>query len=170
MSSSEKPLFREVQYFRQWWLWLIITISFGSALGGSIFDFINKAPESRSMNELLFNLAITGGIGLIVILLMLTMKLTTEVRKDGLYIQFFPLQFSTKEISTHRLTRCEARTYSPIWEYGGWGIRFTFRNGTAYNVSGNEGVQLEYEDGKKILIGSQDAKKLQKAIQSITEA
>ena len=40
--------------------------------------------------------------------------------------------------------------------------------GIAYNVRGNKGVQLEFNDGKKVLIGSQRAKELEKAIRSIT--
>jgi hypothetical protein len=39
-------------------------------------------------------------------------------------------------------------------EYGGWGIKYG-KMGKAYNVSGNRGVQLEFTDGKRLLIGSQ---------------
>ena len=43
-------------------------------------------------------------------------------------------------------------------EYGGWGLRGGFflnkGKGTAYNVSGNIGIQLEFVNGKKILIGT----------------
>ena len=60
--------------------------------------------------------------------------------------------------------RWEARTYRPILEYGGWGIRYTMGRGWAYNVSGNQGVQLELASGKRILIGSQRAEELARAI------
>jgi hypothetical protein len=61
--------------------------------------------------------------------------------------------------------RWEARTYRPILEYGGWGIRYSpFGQGCAYNVSGNRGVQLELADGQRILIGSQRAEELARAI------
>ncbi|MES2389410.1 MAG: hypothetical protein V4543_15515, partial [Bacteroidota bacterium] len=46
------------------------------------------------------------------------------------------------------------RTYSPMGEYGGWGIRYGINKGWLYNVSGNMGLQLELLDGKKVLIGT----------------
>ena len=47
------------------------------------------------------------------------------------------------------------RQYSPIIEYGGWGLRFgIFGKGTAFNVSGNKGLQLEFINNKKLLIGT----------------
>ena len=55
------------------------------------------------------------------------------------------------------------RTYSPITEYGGWGIKWG-SGGKAYNVSGNRGVQQEFTDGKRLLIGSQKPEQLDSAI------
>lgn len=55
---------------------------------------------------------------------------------------------------TDSIRHSEVRTYSPLKEYGGWGIRYG-SNGKAYNVSGNQGVQLEFRDGKRLLVGSQ---------------
>jgi hypothetical protein len=59
----------------------------------------------------------------------------------------------------------ETRTYWPILEYGGWGISYSFfGKGWAYNVNGNRGGQLELANGKRILIGSQRAEELARAI------
>jgi hypothetical protein len=59
----------------------------------------------------------------------------------------------------------ETRTYRPILEYGGWGVRYSFvRKGWAYTVSGNRGVQLQLANGKRILVGSQRAEELARAI------
>ena len=53
----------------------------------------------------------------------------------------------------------------PILEYGGWGIRYSpFGKGWAYNVRGNQGVQLELANGQRILVGSQRADELARAI------
>jgi hypothetical protein len=37
----------------------------------------------------------------------------------------------------------------------------------AYNVSGNKGVELEYEGGKRLLIGSKRSDQLAGAIESL---
>ncbi|MGK0329715.1 MAG: hypothetical protein ACJAXF_003214, partial [Polaribacter sp.] len=51
------------------------------------------------------------------------------------------------------------RTYLPISEFGGWGLRggFFFNKGKekAVNISGNIGIQLILKSGKKLLIGTQ---------------
>ena len=94
--------------------------------------------------------------------LLLFGELRTEVRDEGLYTRLFPLtrqhRFSWAEIQS-----CEARTFRPLFEHGGWGLRCT-RDGKAYTVSGNRGVQLEFADGKRLLIGSQRADDLAIAI------
>lgn len=100
---------------------------------------------------------ITAGITL----LFYTLKLITEVDAEGVHIRFFPL--TSKHIRFDDIRSCNARTYRPIREYGGWGIRFN-REGRAYNVSGDAGVQLELTKGRPLLIGSQRAEALARAI------
>jgi hypothetical protein len=106
-------------------------------------------------------LMILGGVGFVLFF----GELRTEVWDDGLYAQFFPLtrqhRFPWPEIGS-----CEVRTYRPLLEYGGWGVRCG-RRGKAYNVRGNRGVQLEFTDGKRLLIGSQRSEELAAAIQEM---
>jgi hypothetical protein len=90
-------------------------------------------------------------------------NLTTEVRNDGLYIRFFPFHLSFHRIAPEDIKEFEARTYRPLRDYGGWGIRYG-REGKAYNVSGNRGVQLVLSDGKQLLIGSQRPDELTEAL------
>ena len=104
-----------------------------------------------------FSFLISAGLTL----LFYKLKLITEVGPDGVHIRFFPL--TRRKITFDSITSCKARTYRPIREYGGWGIRFS-RKGNAYNVSGNWGVQLEFRQGRPLLIGSQRAEELADAI------
>jgi len=94
---------------------------------------------------------------------MYTLKLTTEVRRDGIHLRFFPMFRQTIPLS--QIRRHYARTYRPIVEFGGWGVRYGWK-GKAYNVSGNRGVQLELADGKRLLIGSQRPEELAQAIEA----
>jgi hypothetical protein len=97
--------------------------------------------------------------------LLLFGEMRTEVRDDALYTRWFPLtrwhRFAWNEIQS-----CEAVTYRPIRDYGGWGIRCG-RKGKAYNVTGNRGVQLELTNGKRLLLGSQQPDELAAAIHSL---
>ncbi len=64
------------------------------------------------------------------------------------------------------MRECYARRYSPLREYGGWGIRYGW-SGWAYNLRGHEGVQLVFQNGGKLLLGSQQPQELEAAIRSI---
>ncbi len=93
-------------------------------------------------------------------------RLTTEVRPSGLYVRYFPFHLRYQQIPLDSIKVCEARKYSPIREYGGWGIK-SGAGKKAYNVSGNNGVEIVYENGKKLLIGSNKSGQLAGAIDSI---
>lgn len=93
-------------------------------------------------------------------------RLETQVRSDGLYVRFFPFHLHFKRFGAEDLSECFARKYRPIVEYGGWGIRYGWKGGRAYNVSGSEGVQLVFNNGKRLLIGSKEANGLEAAIRS----
>ena len=80
---------------------------------------------------------------------------------EAVCIQYRPLTRRTIPIA--EVTHFEARTYSPLREYGGWGIR-GMGSSRAYNVSGNRGVELTLMDGRKVMIGSQRADELARAI------
>ena len=132
------------------------------ALRGEIFQM----PASW---EIVLAVLVGIGVPLIVTALFLFLKMETEVRPDGLYVRYFPFHIHFKRFGPEDLSESYARRYKPIMEYGGWGIRCSFRNGKAYNVSGNRGVQLVLSSGRKLLIGSQKADELEKAIRSIVE-
>ncbi len=166
-SFSSSALYRETQSFRQWWMWALVLIIAAMSLYGAVQQLILGRPfgNNPAPDGWMIVIAIVVGIGLP--LFMYMNKLTTEIRNDGLYIRFFPLQLSFIKITPQEIKRFEACTYSPLGDYGGWGIRFG-NKGKAYNVSGNRGVQLELTNGKRLLIGSQRPEELVQTLTSIT--
>jgi hypothetical protein len=161
--------FREVQRFRQKWLWIAIVvvllgllISFGY---GMIKQLVfghpwGNRPMSDTALAIVGPLMILMGIG--ISWLFLILKLLVEVREDGVHIHFVPLAHQTVPFGD--IVSCEVRMYRPLREYGGWGLKYG-RAGKAYNVSGNRGVQLKLSSGKGLLIGSQRPEELAQAIQ-----
>ena len=166
MNSS--VVFHEVQRFRQRWLWLVIIIGPLVSWYSTYHQFVlgehwaRQAPDGVQLA-----LWLLVGIGLP--LLFYCARLVTEVRTDGVYVRFFPFHFSFLRFPFSSIKHYEARTYSPIGEFGGWGIRYSW-NGKAYNVSGNQGLQLELENGKRVLIGSQRPLDLVSALRSLEPA
>lgn len=99
--------------------------------------------------------------------LLLLLELHVTVADAGVRIRMLP--FANRTIDPAQIVRWEARTYRPIREYGGWGVRFGPR-GRAYNVSGDRGVELTLTNGKRVLIGSQRSEELAAAIGRIVPA
>ncbi|AKB18286.1 MULTISPECIES: DUF6141 family protein [unclassified Methanosarcina] len=167
MSGIRNPvLFREVQKMDQVWVRLVVGVpAFVSWYGAYQQLFLrrpfgnNPAPDWMMLGLLLV-------LGVLFPFFFYSLKMITEVRKDGLYVRFFPLHFSFRFFPLAIIQSYEVMTYSPIRDYGGWGIRYGLK-GTAYNAKGNRGVLFEFEEGgkvKKLMIGSQVPEKLSEAI------
>jgi hypothetical protein len=165
MATPAQPqvLFTEQQRFTQWWLWLIIAVISGLQWWGFVQQIILRRPfgDHPGPDWMVLLFALLYGTGLP--LLLLSFRLTTQVQSDALYIRFTPFHLRPVQIDFAAIRRCQAVRYSPLLDYGGWGIRFG-RNGKAYNVSGNLGVLLEYSNGTKLLIGSRQPEQLAVAI------
>jgi hypothetical protein len=163
--------YEEEQRFRQPWLWaivllgavplLVVFVISGYALVEQLLLKEAHGGNPASDTALIGVAASTFVVGGGVILLLYKMKLTTKVDSHRLHIVFSPLR--RRDIPLSNIAHWEARTYNPIRDYGGWGIRLG-RRGWAYNVSGDQGVELELTNGKKLLIGSQRPEELSAAI------
>lgn len=159
--------FTEVQRFRQWWVWLLVLFVAGIAWYGAIQQIVLKQPFGNNPAPDAVMIMIWAIFGVFLPVLFYSLKLVTEVRYDGLYIRFFPLQFHSHKISYEEIKTYEIRTYSALKEYGGYGIRYG-KNGKAYNISGNRGVQFEFLDGKRLLIGTQRPEELIQTLDTVS--
>lgn len=166
MRESNEAAFYEVQYFRQIWLWLIIASVAVIFWFGFIKQIIFRVPfgtKPAPDNGLIMAWLI---LGVILPWFFYSLKLITLVKSDGVYYRFMPLHFSYCNIAFTDIQKCEIRSYNPIMEYGGWGIRYGF-HGKAYNVSGDKGIQFELKNGKRILLGTQKPEEFFQAINSL---
>ncbi len=170
MQYTQEPIseFHEEQQFRQPWVWvllLVITVCVAGMFIHGIYTqlYLGQPWGDRPMsnNALIISATISILITAGLALLFYKLKLITKVDADGIHIRFVPL--TSKTIPFETITSCKVRTYRPIREYGGWGIRFS-RKGRAYNVSGDRGVQLEFSKGMPLLIGSQKPEELSDVI------
>ncbi|WP_255150155.1 DUF6141 family protein [Halorarius halobius] len=111
-------------------------------------------------------------IGLVVIgvvaAFLYSLRLNTEVRADGIYLKMWPIHWSFRRITWAEIDHYELRTYRPLREFGGWGIRWV-PGRIAYNVRGNQGVWIQRTTGRDVLVGSQDVEELVSAIDDAYE-
>ncbi len=154
-------LFTEKQRFTQWWIWLVLLGINGLFLYAIFFQVIGGntfGDKPMSDNGLLF----TFGFTILITLLFTSLRLDTLIKKDGIYVRFFPFSLSYGFYSWDTIAKVYVRQYKPIAEFGGWGLRYSMSGkGRALNVSGNMGLQLEFKDGKKLLIGTQKPKEIE---------
>ena len=168
---QNEPFYSEKQRFRQWWLWLLILIL--SPIGPFVFiraifqQVIIESPIGNNPTSdyvlIVLGLILGIGFGIGIPIFLYIAGLDTEVRESGVYIRFRPFHRKWVVFGFNNIQKAEASTYSPLKDYGGWGIRYG-RKGKAYNVSGNKGVFLTLRDGKNVLIGSTNHKALYSSI------
>ena len=166
MLKENDLIFREVQAFSSTLHWLIALLMAVSVVifGIALWETITNPKTTNTFVPTLLSI-IAMAIPIAVTILFFILKLETEVRSDGFYVRFYPLHIRFRKFTREDLAEYYCRTYKPILEYGGWGIRYSFTGkGKAYNVSGNKGVQLVLTNGKKLLIGSQKPDDLVAAI------
>jgi hypothetical protein len=155
--------FREVQQFRQSWLWAPLLGVMASLCYGLYRQFWLRQPfGDHPMSDV--TLLLISSLFFFLIAWFYLVKLVTEVHDQEIRARFNFIWFA-KRIPFNEIRSVEAVTYRPLRDYGGWGIRLG-REGWAYNVSGNRGVRFHYKDGKKFLIGSQRPEELEQAIQA----
>lgn len=152
---EKEILFSERQRFKQLWIWVVLLGINTISLYGIYQQIILGIPYGDNpMSDT--GLIITSSITTALTLLFILLRLDTQITPEGIYIRFFPFDSKYKHYHWNDIAKAYIRKYSPIREYGGWGLRFLglFGKGIAYNVSGNIGLQLELTNKKKILIGT----------------
>lgn len=154
-------LFQETQSFRNTWMFFIILGIAVFAWYNAIQQFVYGVEMGSNPASDLELIILIFVFGVILPVLFYINKLETRVYEDGIYVRYFPFHLSYRKYSFDDIKNYKSITYSALKEYGGWGIRYKFRDRTkVYNVSGNSGVLLEFKDGKKLLIGSRRADEL----------
>lgn len=167
MKTENEILFSEKQKFTQWWLFLLLFGISGLFVYALYVQLIVGTP---------FGDKPIGNAGLIAIsvfvlsinALFFATRLETQIDAKGIYVRFYPFQRKLKFYAWTEIQKATVRSYKPLLEYGGWGIRYGFSGkGKAYNVSGNEGLQLELKTGEKFLIGTQKKEQIALVLEKI---
>ena len=157
----EKKLFSEEQRFDQLWLKVPLYVL---AVGNIIlfaYGFYKQLIAGKPWGDnpmsdvgLAFSTFAVLLIWGMVFYLFEKTKLITAIYEKEIRLRFPPFFFKEKIIPLQMIKNMEVRKYNPITEFGGWGLRYGLR-GKAYNVKGNMGLQIQFINSKKLLIGTQ---------------
>jgi len=164
---KEKILFAEQQKFSQWWIWLLLIalnvfLIFGIYKQVILHESFGDRPTGHN------GLFAAYGLVLLVTILFYSLKLQTIIKEDGIYVRFYPVHITYRKYSWDKLTKTYIRKYSPIAEYGGWGFRGGIsKSACAFNVSGNQGLQLAFSDRQNLLIGTNKPEEMKEVLVKI---
>jgi len=160
--NNETIRFREVQQFRQSWIWVLLIFSAAtSILLPSILLFAGRNNDKG------------GGWAITVIVLIQAINLTlfyivrleTVVTNKNIYYRWWPFfrKYSCIPVNEIAGVRFEK------WSRSSWGYAKTKQFGKSHTVSGDKGVALEMKDGRKYYIGSQEALTLQTTCEQVMQ-
>lgn len=151
-------IFQEKQKINQWWLWLIIAVTSFIIIFLAIKQlYFGETVGTRPMSNLALIVLLIFTTILFVFIFVI--QLSLSINEERIEMKFFPL-FS-KTIKWDEVQSVQIVNYGFV---GGWGIRLGSEYGTVYNIKGKMGLFLSLKNGKKICIGTQRVKDLQKAI------
>lgn len=160
-----KTLFTEKQRFRQIWVIVIISASLALSVWGFVQQIVFGKPfgNNPTSDWVLILLLLAP---LVIFSFFFALTLHTRVDQYGISYRFAPIHRGERVIKWESVKSCYVRKYKPIAEYGGWGFR-RGRNGMAYNTSGNMGLQIELNDGKKLLLGTRKPDELKRTLEKL---
>ena len=91
--------------------------------------------------------------------------LTVEVDADGVRLRF-GIGLIRRSVAIADIVRCDV-VRTPVW--WGWGLHWT-PSGWLYNVSGRDAVRIEVRRERSVIVGSDDALALKRAIDGLLNA
>jgi hypothetical protein len=153
-------VFHEVQKLRQWHIRIVLALPPAALVFLTIRQVVFHHPWGAHPIS-------NGGLIFLTILLvavyfrLITVRLVTDVGSGEMAIGLRGL-WRRRRIPLSAIRSAKPVEYNP-GDYGGYGIR-SGPGGLAYIADGNRGVQVELRDGRKLLIGSQRAEELARAI------
>lgn len=179
VAKSELPhdselVYAEVQRFNQWWIYALLAIvviieivAMGNALVQQLVYDKPWGTKPMSDAELIISaifalIALSFAIGLI-----LACHLDLRIYIDGIYFRYFPFHWAYRKVIWNELDSIICKTYKPLIEYGGWGIRWNFKS-WAYTVRGNECIELR-QGSAKVILGTCQLHNVRSALQSLAE-
>jgi len=152
--------FNEIQKFRQWWIWLLLSPLMIFTVIVFIYQFILKEPiGSKPLTDFWALVFIVLAIALLYLIYYL--QLRTTINKDGVSFNYRPAL--NRNYSWRDIDRVEIIDYGFV----GYGFRWWPKHGWIYNVGGSIGLKVYLANGKFFTIGTQNPEKLKDVLNQL---
>jgi hypothetical protein len=154
-SKSADLSYYELQSCPIWLMLAIIGLILVSLIPSLFVGGSHRNPSAGILAVIITALVFTSN--------MLYMR--TKIAANKLKISFgFLVPYYFRTISLAEIKSTKVVIFSPLTEYGGWGIKANAKGGRCLTMQGNTGVHLTFRDSKTLLIGSKSPELLASAI------
>ena len=160
-----KILFEEKQSFVGTWIWYLILIIAALSIGGAIVGSFMITKEAEGT----IGLSIAAIVTIALVVLFYRSRLSVVIDNESIRYRYPPFVNTENVIQKNDLNDLYTRSYNSLIEYGGWGYRYSLKNGRVLNIVGGEGLQIIGKNDKKILIGTQKPDQLKYAVRKLKE-
>jgi hypothetical protein len=165
--NKMRALFEEKQRYSQWWLWLITASGAGVVLGifgTGIFQQLIQGepwgdkPLSDDSLVIISLLAVTCVIG--TLLLFFASVMETVVESDSVSYRFLPLIRHWRRIEKESILSYQKQSALRLT----YGISKDLNGDRLINVKGRDCIMFILHDGKKLMLGTQNAQEFLNAL------
>lgn len=151
-------LFAEKQRFTQWWSILLLLGMNGFFLYGLFFQvYLGETISDIPLDDDFFILGFV--LFLAFTIFFFSQVLITTIDDKGIYIKLRSFRKEEKFYPWQEILNCDVDTYSPMTDYGGWGML-----DDVFNASGNQSMLLKFKKKRNIMVGTQKPEELKKAL------
>jgi hypothetical protein len=164
-----EPIFQERQRFTSIWLWILL-LGIDLLILWGVFQQVILGEEFGNQPASDWGLILTLVFCLALTYFFFTLHLDVKVFEDRIDFRFFPMQTAFRSINCKEIDQVELRQSRPLFDFGGWGIRFGRQGEQVFNVRGREVIYLSLQNGKKVVLGTQRGEALLQAIEQVREA
>jgi hypothetical protein len=144
-------VFEETQHLREPWVWAFVAL-----VSVAILAWAGLAW--RSGDSFTASLFVMCVVSVAAPAFIAWVRLRVTITEHEIVVSLRP--FIGRRIPLDQIVSAEARTYRPLLEFGGWGIRWGRGGVRAYTIDGNQGVELRLLDGRRVLLGSRRPEEL----------
>lgn len=153
---------------RTGWAWWVNLLFLGLFWGVPLFTILPEAlgGGTGDMSPAVATILLLSLASLPILIYGFLGQLRVRVTDQGVEAAWGLMEVFKKSFPYADIVRAEAVTYSPIREFGGWGIRFGFGNKKAWTTRGNRALVLHLKDGSRFYLSSEKPERLVVGIQS----
>jgi hypothetical protein len=157
MDARRRPIYKEWSPWPGW-----IQIVFWGSLVLGIVAVVESPDMARPQRLAAVTFMLVAGA----LVQWLVAGLTVRLYRDEMKIGLGTAAAISKRIRYEDILRTESVRYSPLREFGGWGVRFRGRK-RAWTARGHRAVVLHLVDGVQLYVGTDHPYALEERIRTV---